>query len=470
MRDVRRRLSGVQAEELEAVAEVVRECRADVPASLGADARPAMVEELALDLAVSELACVVGIGGAEAKRLIELSRRLTSVLPQVLESLSSGAIDVGRARDLAQATEVLDDRLAADVTRELLGGTQSWEGPWDGPSPRVWRAQAERAAVRADPDAARRRRERALAARRVRAWAEGDGTGVLQVRAAVEDVALAEQVVTDLARARPPADDDGVVLTLDQRRSDALMDVFRRLRSGGLEAATSLTGDASAKASVRRVHDLGLVLHVDTLYGDGPAAHEPGELRGLGTPTAVDPASAQTMARRQVSRGATVQVLVVDGAGAVRHVVPLERGSAQAVLDRDALLPVVRAAIESAPPLTAATYEPTAAITRHVHAAAPTCSFYDCPRQARRCDLDHDDPWPRGPTSVTNLDPKCRRHHRQKTLGLAWSRLRAVPGEGPRRVTWTLRNGLQVTTAPGPLPGCDHRLRGTELPAGPRPR
>lgn len=74
-------------------------------------------------------------------------------------------------------------------------------------------------------------------------------------------------------------------------------------------------------------------------------------------------------------------------------------------------------------------YTPTAAIARHVQAEASTCSFYDCPRQARSCDLDHDTPWPRGPTDVTNLDPQCRRHHNLKTAGLT------------------------VTTTPAPLPG-----------------
>jgi hypothetical protein len=99
------------------------------------------------------------------------------------------------------------------------------------------------------------------------------------------------------------------------------------------------------------------------------------------------------------------------------------------------------------------THDPTEAIARHVRAAAPTCSFYDCPRQARSCDLDHDTPWPRGPTSISNLDPKCRRHHNAKTLGVAQTRLTAGPGAGRRTVHWTLPAGIQVTTTPERLPG-----------------
>jgi hypothetical protein len=209
--------------------------------------------------------------------------------------------------------------------------------------------------------------------------------------------------------------------------------------------------------AVRRVHDLGLVLHADTLFGDGPAAEETGQLRGLGQPDVVDPDSARTLARKQLGEGTGVQVIVVDDTGAVEHVVRLDRDTAEACGSREALTAAVRHAIAQAPPLQADGHDPTEAIARHVRAAAPTCSFYDCPRQARSCDLDHDTPWPRGPTSITNLDPKCRRHHNAKTLGAVQTELTAGPGTGPRTVHWTLPCGIQVTTSPEPLPGARAR-------------
>src|SRR5690606_37117910 len=108
-------------------------------------------------------------------------------------------------------------------------------GPWEGPSPRSWRARVERAVVRADREAAKRRRAAALAARRVRAWGEGDGTGVLQLRADASDVAMVDQVVTDLARALPATDETGGQVSMDQRRSDAMVGVFRSIRDGCLD-------------------------------------------------------------------------------------------------------------------------------------------------------------------------------------------------------------------------------------------
>lgn len=44
-----------------------------------------------------------------------------------------------------------------------------------------------------------------------------------------------------------------------------------------------------------------------------------------------------------------------------------------------------------------------------------SCQFATCSRPAAVCDLDHEIPHPRGPTSGDNLHALCRRHHRMKT-------------------------------------------------------
>ena len=50
-----------------------------------------------------------------------------------------------------------------------------------------------------------------------------------------------------------------------------------------------------------------------------------------------------------------------------------------------------------------------------VQARDGTCQVPTCSRPATECDLDHEQPHPRGPTSADNLRPLCRRHHRMKT-------------------------------------------------------
>jgi hypothetical protein len=51
-----------------------------------------------------------------------------------------------------------------------------------------------------------------------------------------------------------------------------------------------------------------------------------------------------------------------------------------------------------------------------------TCQGPGCMVPAERCDTDHREPWPHGPTAGDNLGPFCRRHHQMKGHGvLHWS-------------------------------------------------
>jgi hypothetical protein len=437
-RAVQARLLAAEAERLRWALEVLKECQAQTPATVRGGDR----EGFARALAEGEIACTLGVSLAAAGDLLALAVRLTTVMPSMLTALGEARIDPPRVRALIEATTVLDDALAARVAEQLVAALDT--PVWDGPSPRAWRARVQRAVVSADQNAAHRRRQHALAGRRISVWAEADGIAVLQVRADITHISLLEQVLTDLAAQLPDADPTtGEVLTLDQRKVDALTDLCRRVADH----------QELPSVPVRRIHDVGVVLHCDTLYDDGPRARALGEVRGLGAPAPLDTASARTLARHQLDHGAAVQALVVDDTGALVHVVRLT--DAALTQSRERLHGAVRAGLAHPPPHSTDRYRPTTAITRHVLAEAPTCSFYDCARRARGCDLDHDDPWPRGPTSVTNLDPKCRRHHQPKTHGLVRSHLHAGPGQGPSHTTWTLRTGLTVTTRPAPLPGCE---------------
>jgi hypothetical protein len=79
-------------------------------------------------------------------------------------------------------------------------------------------------------------------------------------------------------------------------------------------------------------------------------------------------------------------------------------------------------------------YTPTERLREQVVLRDKTCAFPWCTRPARRCDLDHVEPFdpdaaaegrPQpGPTTSANLGALCRRHHRLKTHG-RW-RVRAI--------------------------------------------
>jgi hypothetical protein len=362
-----------------------------------------------------------------------------------------------------RATEDLPSALTHEVEALLL--PDAGAAAWDGPSPRAWRSRVERAVARVDADAVRRKRARAVRERLVRSWACGDGSAELLVSAAAEDVAMAEGVITDLARGWARTGPDGERLTMDQRRVDAFMDLLRRVRDG--EGLPSL--------SVRRQREIGLVLSADTFFaappddlaappddlaaplrapdgssGDGPhptAAADPGLVRGLRHDVFLDPVSAAEVARAELARGTALNVLLAGEGGELRRVVRLPR-QPEGGWTRELLTRAVQAAVPDRPPLSVPGYGPTAAIEDHVRALHSRCVWYDCPRSSTRCDLDHDEPWPRGPTDAANLLPRCRRNHETKTRKL--HRSRAGP-DGVVQIT-TL-TGLVVTTRPEPLPG-----------------
>jgi hypothetical protein len=383
-----------------------------------------------------EVQAVLGVSQGPAARLVDLAERLTSVLPGVLAALESRRLDLARARVLAEATEVLSDTAARVVQDQLLA--VAGEAPPEGLSPRAWRARVDNAVVRVDADAARRRRREAYERRAVRSWPIGEGMAELFITADAADVAMAEAVLTDLAHSRPATGPDGAHVSMDQRRVDAFIDVFRRVRDG-----QDLPG-----VPVRRERELGLVLHADTFFGDGPAAADPGEVRGLSGPSALDPVTAREQAHTLVHETrSAVNVLLVDTAGALIRLVRLPKAPAGG-WTRALLEAAVTARLADLRPLSCEGYVPTVAIEEHVRARNPRCTGYDCPRQARGCDLDHETSWPRGPTEVTNLGPRCRRQHEHKTRGLVRTMLHP---DGS--LDTTMLTGLVVTTRPEPLPG-----------------
>jgi Domain of unknown function (DUF222) len=211
-----------EARALRLVAELAEVLAGEAVAKLAASPRVpgAPQDREVIDSAVvGEVQVVLGIAPGPAARLVDLARRLTSVMPEVLVGLESGRLDLTRARALAEATEVLPDDLARVVVEQLMG--VAGEAPWEGLSPRAWRARTDRAVVRVDAEAAHRRRQQAYAARAVRSVPGVVGMAELFITADAADVAMAEAVWTDLAQARPSVGPDGGYMSMDARRVDS---------------------------------------------------------------------------------------------------------------------------------------------------------------------------------------------------------------------------------------------------------
>ena len=269
---------------------------------------------------------------------MELATRLVTVLPDTLAALEAGRIDLARAEVLSQETALLDD---AGARRG--GGAGAGQGgrrgrAVAGPVAALMEVPDPAGGVQVDADAARRRREEAIRDRAVRAWPQGDGTGVLQVIGQDCDIAFADAVITNLALAGPATGPDGAKLSMDQRRVDAFMDLLRRVAFG----------DQLPQVRAPRDREVGIVVHADTLFGDGPAKNDPGELRGLGAPAPIDPHSAAELARGEIAAGAATRVLLVDGDGVLQRTLRLPKAPPGG-WTRDLLIGQVRAALPDLP-------------------------------------------------------------------------------------------------------------------------
>ncbi|MGY1886718.1 DUF222 domain-containing protein [Blastococcus sp. SYSU DS0753] len=92
-------------------------------------------------------------------------------------------------------------------------------------------------------------------------------------------------------------------------------------------------------------------------------------------------------------------------------------------------------------------YRPGAALDRYIRARDRRCRFPSCRRRVPLGgELDHDRPYPEGPTSAENLTGFCTRHHRGKHQAPGWAYDLAPDGT----LTVTTPTGMVASTTPPP--------------------
>jgi hypothetical protein len=211
-------------------------------------------------------------------------------------------------------------------------------------------------------------------------------------------------------------------------------------------------GAAPGGGAVRR--ELGVVLNADTLFGEGPAADDPGQLRGAGQPVAVSATTARVMAGEAQARGAGTCVLLAGPDGSLVRLLRAGPAPASGWTRADLVAATHRALDAQAEPRHETdSYEPTVEIAEMVRARDPVCTFPGCGVRADRCDLDHVVPHPRGPTAVHNVSPRSRRCHRFKTLALWRCRTRTNDSGQVTAHEWTSPLGTRQVVEVDPLPG-----------------
>jgi hypothetical protein len=173
------------------------------------------------EFAADELACALHITDNAAQARLDLALTLTRRLPQTLQALERGDIDLYKTRTLAEVTAPLTDQHASAVEEQVLARAAQQTAP-------QLRQSARRTVLRIDPDGAKTRHEQRQAERKVELYPLQDGMAELTATLpATQATAIYDRLDT-IARHADPADQRG----MDARRADAMADLLLATQPG----------------------------------------------------------------------------------------------------------------------------------------------------------------------------------------------------------------------------------------------
>ncbi len=395
------------------------------------------------EFAADEVAMALSATVQHVRCDVNLARRVRSALPNVWQAWLVGSIDYERVKRIDQAGRrivdqhtlaVLDDRvvdIAPVKTPKLLS---SW---------------LERFVAQMEPEQFHERHRRALVNRRVTMTQGLDGIAWLTGGMNAIDAASIDLRLTSLAQACGAAD----VRSMDQRRSDIYADLL-----------LSRLIVESTGSSATRLHPAADVAPVDQHY-HSPQAGE-GALEGShadatgGSTDGVQPENDPTdeiTIRRVASPPVKIGVVVP-----IRSLIG-ESDAPGELIDRSASIPAQLVRDLAAHPgtlfyrlltdergslldVTELGRFPSERLGFAIKVRAGTCENPVCSVPAERCDIDHHQSVPEGPTCAANCGPKCRRHHRSAThAGFVTRRLRAA-------TEWTTPTAHTYSCLDDPLP------------------
>lgn len=301
-----------------------------------------------------EVAAAMAVSPQSATAQMAFACTVTRRLPDAVDALRAGVLDLQRLHALEKAVHPLDDRAAGEVEACVLAGGAR-------PNRRAFTDACRRAVAKVDPQGAADRAETRRKDRRVWVSPDEDGTSSLGAVLPAEDAEACYRRIDQAARSISDNRSVGDDRTRDQIRADVLVDL--------------LTGRGSHAAPMPC--EIQVVVPVTTLIG---LSDDPGEIPGYGP---IPARIAREMADRP---GSTWRRILTDSQGRLVE-----------VADRRL---------------------PNTAQVRHVRARNRTCVFTGCTRPSQRTDTDHTIPFSEdGRTLTRNLGPLCRRHHRMKHRG-----------------------------------------------------
>ncbi len=165
-----------------------------------------------------EVAAALSVSRWAAEKTTAVAHDLAARLALTRQALHEGVIDAYKAQVIAEATRCLDDAAAAQAEAAIVPHAVT------GKTPGQIRAAIARAVLKADPNAARQRREQAQKDARVELWREDAGTAAIVSFGLPPDEALAaDQLITSRAMDLKAA---GVPGTMDALRVRAYLDAL----------------------------------------------------------------------------------------------------------------------------------------------------------------------------------------------------------------------------------------------------
>jgi len=374
---------------------------------------------LVAEFAVAELAAVLGLTTEAGRRLVGHALELRHRLPRLWARVQAVELPAWRARRVAEATLALSVEAAAFVDAQVAAVAHK-----TGPA-QVDRLVAE-AIARFMPETADAARA-AAADRRHFTVEHGrvsfEGTSLVHGELDLADALDLEAAIAHGAAVLAAL---GSTDTLDVRRAAAAGDLARRQLALDL---TDVGADGSPAATRAEPS------HTEPTHTEPTSeANSPTGPTGRAVPRARQVVLFVHLSEAAVfDDGVEAEIARVENTGAV-----ITADTIRDWCGRPGTQVVVKPVIDLNDRVDTRAYEVPDRIAERVALRDLTCSFPFCQRPARRCDVDHVVPHPRGPTATDNLAALCRRHHRLKTLG-GWTYTMLAPGE----YLWRSPHGFQ---------------------------
>ncbi|WP_163697614.1 HNH endonuclease signature motif containing protein [Mycolicibacterium sarraceniae] len=328
-------------------------------------------------------------------------------LPEVAAVFLAGEIDMRMFQTVVFRTGLItDEAVLAEVDRKLAGRAARWPSMTDG----KLASEIDRLVIKHDPDAVRRRRNRAKD-REVIVSDDMDGCTEIIARVYSTDAQAFDQRLDAMANTVCEADPR----TKEQRRADAY---------GALAARADRLACQCGEANC-------------------PAAGKP----------APGPIVIHVVADEATLQGRSDNPAHVLGANTL---IP---GELLLELAKHAKLSPLIHPVDLPPE---SGYRPSRALADFVRARDLTCRGPGCDKPATQCDLDHTVPHPYGPTHAGNLKSLCRHCHILKTFW-GWRDRQLADGT----IIWSLPGQQTYVTTPGSALLFPSLMAPTPAPQGP---